>query len=131
PDLSVAENIGLEQGLPANRLGFISWREQRRRTRAALAAVAESLPPSTPAGALSPAQRQLVEIAAAVSQKARVLVLDEPTSSLSAAETEVLFTHLRRFRSEGAAILYVSHRLEEIFALADEVTVLRDGRRVF
>src|SRR5947209_5423745 len=83
-------------------------REQRRRTRAALAAVAESLPPSTPAGALSPAQRQLVEIAAAVSQKARVLVLDEPTSSLSAAETEVLFTHLRRFRSEGAAILYVS-----------------------
>src|SRR5262249_8423853 len=65
------------------------------------------------------------------SQQARVLVLDEPTSSLSAAEARVLFDHLRRFRERGTAVLYVSHRLEEGFALADDVTVLRDGRRVW
>src|SRR5206468_553998 len=74
PDLSVAENMGLEQGLPANWLGWISWSEQRRRTRTALAAVGETLSPATLAASLSPAQRQLVEIAAAVSQAARVLI---------------------------------------------------------
>jgi ABC-type sugar transport system ATPase subunit/ribose/xylose/arabinose/galactoside ABC-type transport system permease subunit len=131
PDLTIAENIGLEQGLAANRLGWINWREQRRRAQAALESVGEELSTETLAGVLSPAQRQLVEVAAAVSQQARVLILDEPTSSLSAAEAEVLFGHLRRFRAQGAAILYVSHRLEELFALADEATVLRDGRRVW
>jgi ABC-type sugar transport system ATPase subunit len=130
PDLTISENVGLLQGLPVNRAGWIDWRGQRRRTEAALAALGEDLSPLLPAGSLTPAQRQLVEIAAAVSQAARVLVLDEPTSSLSEEEAKVLFGHLRRFREQGTAILYVSHRLEEIFALADEVTVLRDGRRV-
>jgi rhamnose transport system ATP-binding protein len=129
-ELSVAENVGLLTGLP-NRFGWINWREQTRRTRAALAAVHEAIEPRTPAGELSPAQRQMVEVAAAISQAARVLVLDEPTSSLSAAEAQTLFGHLRRFRDHGTAIVYVSHRLDEIFALADEVTVLRDGRRVW
>jgi rhamnose transport system ATP-binding protein len=131
PDLSVLENVGWEQGLPVNRLGWIDWGLQRRRTREALTAVGEMLPPQAPAGNLTPAQRQLVEIAGAVTQAARVLILDEPTSSLSAEETRVLFEHLRRFRANGAAILYVSHRFEDIFTLADEVTVLRDGRRVW
>jgi ABC-type sugar transport system ATPase subunit/ribose/xylose/arabinose/galactoside ABC-type transport system permease subunit len=131
PDLSVAENMGLEQGLPVNRLGWIDWREQWRRARSGFAAVGEALPPGLPAGRLTAAQRQMVEIAAAVSQSARVLILDEPTSSLSDAEVRTLFEHLRRFRGRGTAIVYVSHRLEEIFALADEVTVLRDGRRVW
>jgi ABC-type sugar transport system ATPase subunit/ribose/xylose/arabinose/galactoside ABC-type transport system permease subunit len=131
PDLSVMENVGLEQGLPLTRLGTIDWRAQRRRTRAALDSVGEELAPGMLAGSLTPAQRQMVEIAAAVSQAAKVLILDEPTSSLSEAETQVLFKHLRRFRAGGTAIVYVSHRLEEIFALADEVTVLRDGRRVW
>src|SRR5262249_43774812 len=131
PDLTVAENIGLEQGPATHRLGWIDWPEQRRRARAALQTVGEEMSPDRRGSTLTPAQRQLVEIAAAVSQSARVLILDEPTSSLSAAETQVLFGHLRRFRAEGTAILYVSHRLEELFALADEVTVLRDGRRVW
>jgi ABC-type sugar transport system ATPase subunit/ribose/xylose/arabinose/galactoside ABC-type transport system permease subunit len=130
PDLSVAENMGLEQGLPS-RSGWIAWWTQWRRTREALAVVGAELSPFLPAGTLTPAQRQLVEIAAAVSQSARVLILDEPTSSLSEPEARVLFSHLRRFRTEGTAIVFVSHRLEEIFALADEVTVLRDGRRVW
>jgi ABC-type sugar transport system ATPase subunit/ribose/xylose/arabinose/galactoside ABC-type transport system permease subunit len=131
PDLSVAENMGLEQGLPVNRLGWVDWREQWRRARAAFASVGEAIPPGLPAGSLTAAQRQMVEVAAAVSQSARVLILDEPTSSLSEAEARTLFEHLRRFRTGGTAIVYVSHRLEEIFALADEVTVLRDGRRVW
>jgi ABC-type sugar transport system ATPase subunit/ribose/xylose/arabinose/galactoside ABC-type transport system permease subunit len=131
PDLSVAENIGLEQGLPVDALGLIRWRTLRQRTRQALATLDEDLPPQLPAGALPPGQRQLVEIAAAVSEAARVLILDEPTSSLSAAETAALVKNLRRFQAQGTAILYVSHRLEEIFTLADTVTVLRDGQRVW
>jgi ABC-type sugar transport system ATPase subunit/ribose/xylose/arabinose/galactoside ABC-type transport system permease subunit len=130
-DLDVAENMGFLQGLPTRRGGWIDWPGLRRRARAALAELGEDLLPTRPAGTLTPAQRQMVEIAAAVSESARVLVLDEPTSSLSAAETAVLFRHLRRFREAGTAILYVSHRLEEIFRLADEVTVLRDGRVVW
>jgi ABC-type sugar transport system ATPase subunit/ribose/xylose/arabinose/galactoside ABC-type transport system permease subunit len=131
PDLSVAENIGLEQGLPVNALGLIRWRALRQRTRAAMAAIGEDLPVQLAAGALPPGQRQLVEIAAAVSESARVLILDEPTSSLSATETEALFKNLRRFQTQGAALLYVSHRLEEVFRLADTVSVLRDGRCVW
>jgi ABC-type sugar transport system ATPase subunit/ribose/xylose/arabinose/galactoside ABC-type transport system permease subunit len=131
PDLSVAENIGLEQGLPTRPLGWIDWKALRTRTREAVRTVGEDLPLDAPASVLSPAQRQMVEIAAAVSEAARVLILDEPTSSLSAAETEVLFGHLRRFRAQGTAVVYVSHRLEEIFRLADDVTVLRDGRHVW
>jgi ABC-type sugar transport system ATPase subunit/ribose/xylose/arabinose/galactoside ABC-type transport system permease subunit len=130
-DLSVMENVTLQQGLRGGPLGWIDWREQRRRTAAALHSVGDPVAPDTPASELTPAQRQLVEIAGAVSRSARVLVLDEPTSSLSAAEAERLFEHLRRFREQGGAILYVSHRLEEVFALADEITVLRDGQRVW
>ncbi|HZU37295.1 MAG TPA: ATP-binding cassette domain-containing protein, partial [Gemmataceae bacterium] len=129
-DLSVAENMGHEQGLPTSRLGRIRWKLLHAQTRAAFAAIGVAMPPTALAGRLTPAQRQLVEIAAAVSQQARVLILDEPTSSLSGAETQILVEQLRRFRAQGTAILYVSHRLEEIFALADEVTVLRNGRHV-
>src|SRR6516162_4542337 len=111
-DLSVAENMGLEQGLPTV-LGWINWRKQRRRAGAALEAVGAGYPPDALAGGLTPAQRQLAEIAAAMAQSARVLILDEPTSSLSEAESRVLFDHLRRIRAAGAAVIYVSHRLEE------------------
>jgi ABC-type sugar transport system ATPase subunit/ribose/xylose/arabinose/galactoside ABC-type transport system permease subunit len=131
PDLSVAENMGLEQGLLANRLGWVSWANLRDRARHALHTVGENIPLNALAATLSPAQRQMVEIAAAVSEEARVLILDEPTSSLSAAEAASLFAQLKRFRTHGTAILYVSHRLEEIFHLADVVTVLRDGRHIW
>lgn len=131
PDLTVSENVGLLAGLPSAFIGWLDRREQRRRTASALEAIGQELDPADTAGTLSPAGRQLLEIAAAVSQQARVLILDEPTSSLSAAEAETLFRHVRRFREAGTAILYVSHRLEELFALADDVTVLRDGRHVW
>ncbi len=129
-DLSVAENIALEHRWP-RRGGFLDWPALRRHTRAALRQFECSLDPDRRAGTLAPAERQLVGLAGALAQQASVLILDEPTSSLSAAEARTLFAHLNRFRSDGGAILYVSHRLEEIFALADVVTVLRDGRRVW
>ncbi|MFL5242821.1 MAG: ATP-binding cassette domain-containing protein [Gemmataceae bacterium] len=130
-DLTVMENIALERGLATNRLGWINWRTERSRTEAALSLVGNPFPPTVSAGRMSPAQRQLTEIAASLADRARLLVLDEPTSSLAEAETRLLFTRLRKIQSQGTAILYVSHRLEEIFELADEVTVLRDGRRVW
>lgn len=131
PSLTIAENLGLEQGLVTRWPGLINWREQRRRAGQALQEIGVAISPATLAGHLPPGQRQLVEIAAALSQPCRVLILDEPTSSLSGKETLLLFEHLRRYRSQGKAILYVSHRLEEIFTLADEVSVLRDGRHVW
>jgi ABC-type sugar transport system ATPase subunit/ribose/xylose/arabinose/galactoside ABC-type transport system permease subunit len=129
PDLSAAENIAFLQGR-LTRGGILDPAAEWRRAEAAARAVG-GLDLRRPADRLTPAQRQLLEIGAAVSQSARVLVLDEPTSSLSATEAAALFEHLRRFRDSGTAILYVSHRLEEVFALADEVTVLRDGQVVW
>ncbi len=119
PDLSLAENIAFQQ------------RSSTLDPEQALRSMQLSLSPSMPASELTAAQRQILSIGIAVSQKAKVLILDEPTSSLSQAEAQLLFEHLRRLRKEGVAILYVSHRLEDIFALADEVSVLRDGERVW
>jgi ABC-type sugar transport system ATPase subunit/ribose/xylose/arabinose/galactoside ABC-type transport system permease subunit len=130
-DLSIAENIGLEQGLPHAPLGRLDRGELRRRAGAALAVMHAGLDLDALAETLTPAQRQMLLLGAALSRPVRVLVLDEPTSSLSRAESEVLFDQVQRLRTAGVAILYVSHRFEEIFTLADEITVLRDGRRVW
>jgi ABC-type sugar transport system ATPase subunit/ribose/xylose/arabinose/galactoside ABC-type transport system permease subunit len=130
-DLTLAENVGLEQGLPAVFPGWLDRRELRRRAGEALAVMHASLDRDALAETLTPAQRQMLLLGAALSRPLRVLVLDEPTSSLSRAESEVLFEQVHRLRAAGVAILYVSHRFEEIFALADEITVLRDGRRVW
>jgi ABC-type sugar transport system ATPase subunit len=130
PNLSVAENIFL--GREPHRLGWIS----RRRVGAEAEALVRSLGLDelrnvrTVVSELSVAHQQLVEIARALSCQARILVLDEPTSSLSEAETEALFATLRRLRSQGVGIIYISHRLEEILRLADRITVLRDGHSV-
>ncbi len=131
PDLSVTENIALEQGMPARRWGWIDRRGQSRRARHALDVMRADLPPDAPAARAVAGAAAVAHPRRGPGAAARVLILDEPTSSLSAAETEVLFEQVRRFRADGTAILYVSHRFEEIFALADEATVLRDGRRVW
>ncbi len=130
-DLSVAENIGIEQGLPAGPGGWLNRGKLQQRARAALELMRAPLDSAALAATLTPAQRQLLLLGAVLSRPARVLVLDEPTSSLSAGESQVLFAEIRRLRAAGVAILYVSHRFEEIFALADEITVLRDGERVW
>lgn len=129
PTLSVAENLGFEN-LPA-RFGFIDRRELRTRARAALALVGlDRVDPDQPAGELGVGQQQLVEIAAALTRECRVLILDEPSAALTATETEELFARIRDLQAKGVAVIYVSHRMDEIRRIADRVTVLRDGRHI-
>ncbi|MFI6735407.1 sugar ABC transporter ATP-binding protein [Nonomuraea sp. NPDC050451] len=127
--MTVAENIALGMGY-ARRGGLISWREVRRRCVDALRIVASRLDPDEPIADLTRAERSLVAIARALATHAQLIVLDEPTASLSAAEGERLFDVLRTLRDRGHGILYVSHRLDEIYRIADRVAVLRDGRLV-
>jgi len=130
PDLSVAENIFLGNA-PRTRLGALDWAAMRARARALLDSLeSRELDVDARLGDLSVANRQRVEIAKALSQDPRVLIMDEPTASLAEADVARLMTVVRRLRERGVAIVYVSHRLSEIFELADRVTVLRDGARI-
>jgi ribose transport system ATP-binding protein len=129
PTLSVAENLFLTD-LP-NRFGFLSSAPLQARAGEALAAVGlNELDPRTPVSSLGIGHQQLVAVAAALAHPCRVLVLDEPTAALTNAEIELAFAQLRRLRAAGTAILYISHRLEEIRQICDRITVLRDGRVV-
>jgi ABC-type sugar transport system ATPase subunit len=128
PQLSVAENLCLHD-LP-KRGWSLDRRELCRRAERLLEQIGLEIDVRQPIARLSIGQEQMVQIAAAVGLGARVLVFDEPTSSLGRSEVERLFTLLRRLRQEGVTIIYVSHRLEEIFELCQSVTVLRDGRHV-
>jgi ribose transport system ATP-binding protein len=128
PNMTVAENILL--GHWPTRLGLIDTRAQMRVARAAIARVAPSLSPDTLARRLTPAEGQLVEIARAISERSRVLIMDEPTTSLSGREIDQLFAVVRELKAGGMGIVFVSHWLEEVFAIADRITVLRDGRLV-
>ncbi len=128
PNLSVAENLCLGD-LP-RRAGFVQRKELHARARAMLATIGADLDPAAIIGTLSTGQEQLVQIAAAVGTGAKVIVMDEPSSSLSAAETHELFRLVRELKARGITLIYVSHRLEELFALCDNITVLRDGRHV-
>ena len=123
---SIAENITLES--PPTRLGMFDADAAARATRKWLDLLALDIDPATPVSRLSVAQMQLVEIAKALSLESRFLLLDEPTSSLTPHETGALFDVLRRLAADGVAILFVSHKLEEVFSLCSHVTILRDGR---
>lgn len=126
--LSVAENLFLGR---APRRGWrIDWPALYRRAADLLREFGLDVDPETPVGRLGIGQKQLVEIARAMDKRSRVLVLDEPTAALAAREVGVLQKHLRRLRAGGTACIYISHRLEEVRALADRVTVLRDGATV-
>jgi len=131
PDLSVADNLFVGHE-PRRGFGLLLDRDRMRREAVALLTRLgmEHIAPDTPLARLPLAARQMVGIARALARESRVLILDEPTASLSSAEGEHLFSVLRELRSRGVALLYVSHRLDEIFALADRVTILRDGRVV-
>ncbi len=128
PAMSVAENIML--GRWPTSYGLVSVSRQKQRALDALARVAPHLNPSTPAGRLSPADQQLVEIARAISEDSKVLVMDEPTTSLSPPEIDRLFAVVTDLKAKGLGIVFVSHWLEEVFRVADRVTVLRDGKLV-
>lgn len=127
PALSVAENIALgleEQGFWSR----VSWRARRQRARDLLERVGARIHPEAEAGALSMPEQQLVEIARALGADARVLIMDEPTASLSEREIKNLHHVIRQLREQGVGIIYISHRLEELTKIADRVTVLRDGQ---
>ena len=126
-NLSVAENLFLGR-LPRRRgLPLIDGRALRERSAVWLDAVGLRVPPETPVERLAAGEAQLVEIARALSLEARLLILDEPTTSLSARETRTLFTLLGRLRERGVCVIYISHVLEDVLRLCDEVVVLRDG----
>ncbi|MDH3664236.1 MAG: sugar ABC transporter ATP-binding protein [Alphaproteobacteria bacterium] len=127
PALSVAENIFMGHP-PRNRFGGVDWAAMRRNAAELLRSLdIHDLEPSQVVGALSIGNRQRVEIAKALSRDARLLIMDEPTAALTEADVERLFDIVRRLRERDVGIVYISHRLEEVFALADRVTVLRDG----
>ncbi len=129
PDLTVAENVFIGHA-PSGRLGSIDWGATRRAAQALFEQLEVRFDVGAPVRGLSMADQQLIEIAKSLSVEARVLILDEPTASLSAHEVARLFTIVRRLRDRGVSVLFVSHRLDEVFDLCDRATVFRDGRHV-
>ncbi|MEV4736275.1 MULTISPECIES: sugar ABC transporter ATP-binding protein [unclassified Microbacterium] len=129
PDLSVAENIFIGRQ-PRGRLGLISRSAMRLEATKLFDRLGVSIDPDRPAEGLSIADQQLIEIAKAISIDARVLIMDEPTAALSGVEVDRLFGVARALRDDGAGILFISHRFDEIFALTDRITVMRDGRYI-
>ena len=130
PELSAAENIFMGHA-PRTRLGAVDWGRMRREARELLASLEiHDLDVNRKIGTLSVGNRQRIEIAKALSLNARILVMDEPTAALTEADVEQLFRIVRLLQERGVAIIYISHRLQEIFTLADRVTVLRDGEYV-
>lgn len=125
PDLNVAENIFISH---QDRGPLVRWRKMYRDAENILAKLDVKLDVSVPARGLTLAAQQAVEIAKAISLQVRVLIMDEPTASLSAHEVDQLFKTVRALRNQGVAILFIGHRLEEVFEIADRVTVLRDGK---
>ena len=128
PMRSVSENVFL--GREPKRLGFIDWRRMNAETTALLARLGVEVDVTRPLGTLNVALQQMVAIARAVSYDAKLVIMDEPTSSLHEREVETLFGVIRRLRSDGVSTIFVSHRLDELYEVCDRVTVMRDGRTV-
>jgi ribose transport system ATP-binding protein len=129
PTLSVAQNIFLNSE-PRGKGGLLDDRESRRRTCELFAEMGEDIDPDAIVGNLSTGYWQLTEIAKALSREAQILIMDEPTSSLSKTESEALFALIKKLQASGISIVYISHRMEEVFQIADRVTVLRNGQNV-
>ena len=127
PDLSVAENIFMGH---RGRRQFVRWRKLYDEAADILRSLDIDIDPHAPANTLTVGAQQAVEIAKAISLDARVLIMDEPTASLSAHEAQRLFSQVDRLRARGVAVLFISHRLDEVFRIADRITVFRDGRRI-
>jgi len=129
PDLTVAENIALSLEM-GNARWKVDWNARHRRADALMKSLGASIDPRRLARTLSMADQQVVEIAKAIGADARILLMDEPTASLTEIEADRVFQLVRRLKADGVGIVYISHRLEEILAIADRITVLRDGRSV-
>jgi ABC-type sugar transport system ATPase subunit len=126
PPLSVAENIYFNRQ-PIDRIGFVASKKLHKATRQLLSLFKLDISPARAVAELSLGHRQIIEVLKAISLRPRILILDEPTSSLSATEIDTLFDNIRLLKSEGVSFIYISHHLPEIFRIADRVTVLRDG----
>ena len=129
PQLSVAENIFIGHE-PRNRLGMVDHARTRREAKELLLKLGVSLNPSARVASLSVADQQMVEIARAMVHNVKLLVLDEPTAVIAGREVALLFDRLRRLRASGVSVLFISHRLDEVFAICNRVTVLKDGRLI-
>ncbi len=130
PELTVAENIFMGHA-PRGGFGRVDWRAMREKTKELLASLEiHDLDPDRVVGALSVGNRQRVEILRALSHEARILIMDEPTAALTEYDVRRLFDIVRKLKARGVAVIYISHKLDEIFAIADRVTVLRDGAHV-
>ena len=130
PHLNIAQNIFLGRELRGRLPGVVDQRRMHAEAQRLLDMLGMNLDTRTPAGQLGVAQQQMVEIAKALSQNARILVMDEPTAAISDHEIERLFERIGKLKQDGIAIIYISHRLSEVFRIGDRVTVLRDGRKV-
>ena len=128
-NLTVCENIFLGNEL-RKKGGVIDWDEENRISKEVLSTLSMDISPNTPVAGLSMGQQQMIEIARAINKKSRLIIFDEPTSSLTEKETEILMGILQSLRASGVSIIYISHKLPEIFRLADTVTVLRDGKTI-
>ena len=129
PDLTVAENIFVGRQ-PRGRLGLVDRTAMRRQARDLFATLGVPIDPDRVAEGLSIADQQIIEIAKAISLDAKILIMDEPTAALSGVEVDRLFTVARNLRDSGSGILFISHRFDEVFALSDRITVMRDGRYI-
>lgn len=127
-EMTVAENIFL--GAEPRKMGFIDWPRIHREARAVLDRFKLEIDPAAKCGELGIGQKQLVEIVKALRKNSRILILDEPTAALAEHEVQILLTILRELRAAGIACIYISHKLDEVFAIADRITVLRDGTSV-
>lgn len=131
PELTLAENYALREGYPRTSLGTVAWRALAEQARQAVHVMLPGMDVERSAGTLSGVEKQMVEISYALAARPRVLILDEPTAILPHAESDRLFRMVRAFLAGDGAVLYVSHRLNEVFELCDQVTVLRDGKLVW
>ncbi|NGQ96710.1 sugar ABC transporter ATP-binding protein [Brevibacillus sp. SYP-B805] len=130
PHLSVMENIFLGREFTYGKSGLVNWPRMRAEAKRCLEQLAIRLDPDTPVGALSVGQQQMIEIAKALSMQADILVLDEPTAALTKREIDALFKVIASLKQKGVGMIYISHRMEEIFQISDRITVLRDGQYV-
>ena len=128
PQLPVHENLFLSESMPRRAALFVDWKAMEERAARLLERVGLKIDPRTEVSRLRPDESAMVAIAKAIGSNAKLIVLDEPTTALLPGEVAILFGHMRRLAAEGHAFLYVSHRLAEVFEIADRVTVLRDGR---
>ena len=129
PAMSVAENI-FSGDLPANKMGIVNWKKLKKDAKELIDKFGLPIDPDTPVGALPTAYQQMVEIMKAYRRDARVIAFDEPTASLAEAEITILFQLIEQLKKEGKIVIYISHRMAEIFQISDDIVVLKDGKTV-